>query len=73
MELLVVCAVIALWSLRRYLYLLMHADEMANQANCQQCKAYGLLKLEESLHRPQANWVPVCCKRCGFRWNLEDG
>ncbi|MGV3725367.1 hypothetical protein [Hydrogenophaga sp.] len=69
----VVCAVIALWSLRRYLYLLMHAEEMANQANCQQCKAYGLLKLEEALHRPQANWVPVCCKRCGFRWNLEDG
>ena len=29
--------------------------------------------LEEGLHRPQANWVPVCCKRCGFRWNLEDG
>jgi hypothetical protein len=25
----VVCAAIALWSLRRYLYLLMHAEEMA--------------------------------------------
>ncbi|MCW5654202.1 MAG: hypothetical protein KIT53_10700 [Hydrogenophaga sp.] len=68
----VVCGVITLWSLRRYIYLLMHAEEMANQANCPQCKAYGQLQLVEAQHRPQASWVPVCCKRCGFRWNLEE-
>jgi hypothetical protein len=69
-----VCAAITLWALRRYIYLLMHAEEMANQANCGQCKAYGLLKLQEGQdRRPQAQrLVPVCCKRCGFRWNLED-
>ena len=39
----VLLALVGLWSLRRYLYLLMHAEEMANQANCGQCKAYGLL------------------------------
>jgi hypothetical protein len=68
-----VCGAIALWALRRYLYLLMHAEEMANQANCPQCKAYGQLKLIEAQHRPNADWVPVCCKRCGFHWKLEDG
>ncbi|HEX5738935.1 MAG TPA: hypothetical protein VFY22_10520 [Hydrogenophaga sp.] len=71
-----VCAAIAFWAMRRYFYLLMHAEEMANQANCGQCKAYGLLKLQEGLGQggwPQAQrLVPVCCKRCGFQWNLED-
>ena len=68
------CAVIALWALRRYLYLLMHAEEMANQANCAQCHAYGLLKLQEVQDRRLSaqRLVPVCCKRCGFQWNLED-
>jgi ABC-type nickel/cobalt efflux system permease component RcnA len=70
----VVCAAIALWSLRRYLFLLMHAEEMANQANCTQCQAYGLLQLQDPQDRrnPDGLLVPVCCKRCGFRWNLED-
>lgn len=69
-----VCAAIALWSMRRYLYLLMHAEEMANQANCAQCQAYGLLKLQEVEDRRLAaqRLVPVCCKRCGFQWNLQD-
>jgi hypothetical protein len=69
-----VCAAIALWSMRRYLYLLMHAEEMANQANCAQCQAYGLLKLQEVDDRRLAaqRLVPVCCKRCGFQWNLQD-
>ncbi len=70
----VASAAIALWSLRRYLFLLMHAEELANQANCPSCKAYGQLKLQEDpAARPVPGLVPVCCKRCGFRWNLNDG
>jgi hypothetical protein len=68
-----VCAAIALWALRRYLYLLMHAEEMANQANCGQCQAYGLLRVPEETRPDSHQMVPVCCKRCGFRWNLQDG
>jgi hypothetical protein len=70
----VVSGAVALWALRRYLYLLMHAEELANQANCGQCQAYGLLKLQEVEDRRLAaqRLVPVCCKRCGFRWNLQD-
>lgn len=70
----VVCAAISLWAMRRYLYLLMHAEELANQANCTRCDAYGLLKLQE-VPAPRSNTqrlVPVCCKRCGFEWSMED-
>lgn len=67
------CAVIALWALRRYLYLLMHAEEMANQANCGQCKAYGLLLVPDDARNDARRLVPVCCKRCGFRWDMQDG
>lgn len=68
-----VCAAIALWSLRRYLYLLMHAEEMANQANCGQCKAYGLLLVPDDARGADTRrLVPVCCKRCGFRWDMQD-
>lgn len=67
------CAVIALWALRRYLYLLMHAEEMANQANCGQCKAYGLLLVPDDARSDARRLVPVCCKRCGFRWDMQDG
>jgi hypothetical protein len=70
----VICAAVSLWALRRYLYLLMHAEEMANQANCAQCQAYGQLQLQDPQERrdPARLLVPVCCKRCGFCWNLED-
>ena len=69
----VASAAIALWSLRRYLFLLMHAEELANQANCPGCQAYGQLRLQdEPAVRPKPGLVPVCCKRCGFRWTLQD-
>jgi hypothetical protein len=42
------CGAIGLWALRRYLYLLHHAEAAANQADCPQCKAYGRLEAVES-------------------------
>lgn len=45
-----------LWALRRYLYLLMHAEEMANQANCGQCKAYGLLLVPDDARNDARGW-----------------
>jgi hypothetical protein len=41
----IVCAAVGLWALRRYLYLLHHAEAAANQADCPQCKAYGRLEV----------------------------
>ena len=40
-----VCAAIGLWALRRYLYLLMRAEEVANQASCDSCGEYGRFKV----------------------------
>ena len=41
----VVSAVIGVWSLRRYLYLLMHAEHAANQADCPHCGVYARFTL----------------------------
>ena len=69
------CAGVTLWSLRRYSYLLMHAENLANQASCPRCEAYGLFKLaSHAAEQPEARrgLVPVCCKRCGFEWDLRE-
>ncbi len=64
----IVCAVITFWALRRYVYLLMHAEEMANQANCPQCQSYGLLQVADTQdERPR---LRVCCKRCRTEWGM---
>ena len=51
-----------LWALRRYLFLLMHAEEVANQAN------YGRLTLVEEDRRNGA--VLVHCKKCTHQWTM---
>lgn len=65
----IVSAAIGLWALRRYLYLLMHAEEVANQANCPKCATYGSLTLvEEDRRNGDAR---VCCKKCGHTWTIS--
>lgn len=63
-----VCAIVTFWALRRYIYLLMHAEELANQANCPQCQSYGLLVVSEQ--QPERGRLRVCCKRCRAEWDL---
>lgn len=63
------CAGIGVWSLRRYLYLLMHAEEVANQAVCPQCKAYGRLAVDDADAALQR--VRVRCKGCGHAWPID--
>jgi ABC-type nickel/cobalt efflux system permease component RcnA len=62
---------VGVWSLRRYLYLLMHAENSANQAVCAQCETYGRLTIarEEAGGRR----LLVQCKRCGHQWRMVDG
>ena len=62
------CAMGALWALRRYLYLLTQAEELANQANCPKCGAYGRLELVQSDAR--GDHVTVQCRQCGHRWPM---
>jgi hypothetical protein len=61
-------AAVGLWALRRYLYLLAHAEAVADQANCPHCAAYGRLDVvEEDRRNGQAL---VKCRKCGHEWTL---
>jgi len=59
---------IGLWALRRYLYLLMHAEAMADQANCPGCKEYGRLTVVEEDRRN--GQLLVRCRKCSHEWSL---
>jgi len=60
---------VALWALRRYLYLLSHAEAVANQANCPQCTEYGRLSLVEEDRRN--GQLLVRCRKCSHEWTLD--
>jgi predicted Zn finger-like uncharacterized protein len=65
----VVCGAGGLWALRRYLFLLTHAESAASQADCPQCKAYGRLELLQSDATGDA--VQVRCRQCGHVWRID--
>lgn len=60
---------IGLWALRRYLYLLMHAEEVANQANCPHCGTYARFELlgENRLD----SQIEVRCRKCASQWHIN--
>ena len=64
------CVGIGIWAMRRYLFMLMHAEHVANQAVCTQCKAYGRLDVLHVDARRQS--VGVRCQRCGHAWPIAD-
>lgn len=66
----VACALIGLWALRRYLFLLMHAEEVANQANCPKCETYARFDLTGADRR--TGQVHVCCRKCGHGWTIQE-
>ena len=66
---LVLFGIVGVFSLRRYLFLLMHAEYTANQATCAQCKTYGYLKVEQE--NASGSQLLVSCKRCSHRWPMS--
>ena len=64
----IVSAGVGLWSLRRYLYLFMRAEEVANQASCGDCGAYGRFRVvaEDRNH----NETQVRCSKCEHLWTI---
>ncbi len=66
---LLLCAGAGLWALRRYLFLLNHAEAAAHQADCAQCGTYGRLELVHSDASGQS--VAVRCRQCGHHWRIE--
>lgn len=62
-------AAIGLWSLRRYLYLLTHAEAVANQANCPACGTYARFEVMGEDRR--SGQIAVCCRACRHEWTIE--
>ena len=57
---------IGLWALRRYLFLLSHAETVADQANCRNCNEYGRLTVVEEDRR--SGEAQVMCRKCQHTW-----
>jgi predicted Zn finger-like uncharacterized protein len=60
---------LGLWALRRYLYLLSHAEAVAHQAECTQCQTYGRLELLQSDASGES--VQVRCRACSHVWRID--
>jgi hypothetical protein len=65
----ILCGAGALWALRRYLFLLMKAEHIANQANCPDCGTYGRLELVKS--NAVGDDVQVRCRHCQNHWHMH--
>lgn len=63
------CTGVGVWSLRRYLYLLSHAEGTANQAVCPQCQAYGRFAMVSEDREQRC--VTVRCRACGRHWRID--
>jgi predicted Zn finger-like uncharacterized protein len=59
------------WSLRRFFFLLMHAESVANQAVCSACQTYGRLMLAQGSGR-RGDSLLVRCKKCAHEWTIVD-
>ena len=65
---LITSGLIAFWALRRYLFLLMRAEVVANQASCEDCGEYGRFTIDELNGLPMQ--TRVCCMKCTHRWTI---
>lgn len=61
---------IGLFALRRYLYLLNHAEYVANQADCPSCGTYGRFELVGE-HASTVMNLRVKCRHCGDEWRID--
>lgn len=62
-------AAIGLLALRRYLYLLNHAEFVANQAVCEPCGTYA--RWEPVSDQADGRRLRVRCRHCGHLWDIE--
>lgn len=62
-------AVIGVLALRRYLYLLNHAEFVANQADCERCGTYARWEPLDEL--PAESRLQVRCRHCAHQWHID--
>lgn len=61
--------VIGVFALRRYLYLLNHAEYVADQAICRSCNSYAKWDLLEE--RSGGTRLMVRCRHCANQWSID--
>jgi len=62
---------IGLWALRRYLWRLGHAQQVAAQAACDACQAWARWDVEPDGARPaDAGRLRVRCRGCAHVWDI---
>jgi len=62
-------AAIGIFALRRYLYLLSHAEFVADQAVCRACETYA--KWELIGEEAGGARLQVRCRHCDHRWQID--
>jgi hypothetical protein len=65
-----VSAALILWAMRRYLYLLSHAEHVADQAVCGSCDSYAKWELLPD-QDADVQRLKVRCRRCDQRWLIR--
>lgn len=65
----VVCAAVGAWAMRRYSFLLLRAEDTANQANCPGCGDYGRFKIVRA--RADDPEMDVRCGKCSREWIIS--
>jgi len=66
----IACAAMGAVALRRYLFLLLRAEEAAREAVCPNCATYG--KLDLAGGEPQQQQMEVRCRSCRNVWSMTD-
>ena len=67
-------AALCIASLRRYLALLVRAQQVAEQSVCGRCGSNGRLQVTGSglfVHAPEAESLGVQCRDCGHQWTVS--
>jgi hypothetical protein len=66
-----VSAVVGFWALRRYMYLLGHAQHVADQAFCPACHVYARWNIEDDAQEgaPEQR-LRVRCRGCSNVWHI---
>ena len=65
----IVCAAVAWWALRRYVFLMMRAERTASQASCPDCGEYGRFRIVRQ--RNSGEEVDVHCNKCSGEWMIS--
>lgn len=65
----IVCAVLGAWAVRRYVRLLSSAEAVANQADCPGCGTYARFTLVG--HDAPSGDVRVHCRQCQREWDIN--